>query len=177
VHPFGNPHFWLDPDNGRVIARAIAAKLSALDPAGKGEYAANLARFESSLAAAEKRWDATLSPFAGTEVVTYHNSWPNFLKRFHLVAAGYIEPKPGVPPSPAHIIELVDMMKSKHIPVILMEPYFDERTPRSVASRTGAKLLTFIPSVGGVPEAKDYISLFDYDVELLASELTRKQGS
>lgn len=174
VHPFGNPHFWLDPDNGRVIARAIAAKLSALDPAGKGEYAANLARFEADLATGEKRWDAALAPFAGTEVVTYHNSWPNFLKRFRLIAAGYIEPKPGVPPSPAHIVELVDMMKGKHIPVILMEPYFDERTPRSVASRTGAKLLTFIPSVGGVPEAKDYISLFDWNVKTLTEALPKR---
>jgi ABC-type Zn uptake system ZnuABC Zn-binding protein ZnuA len=175
VHPFGNPHFWLDPGNGRVIARAIAAKLSALDPAGKAEYGANLARFESALAAAEKRWDATLSPFAGTEVVTYHNSWPNFLKRFRLVAAGYIEPKPGVPPSPAHIVELVSLMKSKRVPVILMEPYFDERTPRSVASHTGATLLDFIPSVGGVPQAKDYISLFDWNVKTLVEALGKRK--
>jgi zinc/manganese transport system substrate-binding protein len=175
VHPFGNPHFWLDPGNGRVIARAIASKLSALDPAGKAEYGANLARFESALAAAEKRWDATLSPFAGTEVVTYHNSWPNFLKRFRLVAAGYIEPKPGVPPSPAHIVELVSLMKSKRVPLILMEPYFDERTPRSVASRTGATLLDFIPSVGGVPQAKDYISLFDWNVKTLSEALGKRK--
>lgn len=175
VHPFGNPHFWLDPGNGRVIARAISAKLSALDPAGKAEYGANLARFESALTAAEKSWDATLSPFAGTEVVTYHNSWPNFLKRFRLVAAGYIEPKPGVPPSPAHIVELVSLMKEKRVPVILMEPYFDERTPRSVASRTGATLLDFIPSVGGVPEAKDYISLFDWNVKVLSEALGKRK--
>src|SRR6185369_10565387 len=81
VHPYGNPHYWLDPDNGRVIARAIAAKLSELDPAGKADYAKNLAAFEAKLADGEKRWDAALGPYAGTEVVTYHNSWPNFLKR------------------------------------------------------------------------------------------------
>jgi len=175
VHPFGNPHYWLDPDNGRIIARAIAAKLTEIDPAGAGDYKANLAAFDAKLAEGEKRWDAELGPYAGTQVVTYHNSWPNFLKRFRLVAAGYIEPKPGIPPSPAHTVELINMMIAKRIPVILMEPYFDEKTPKAVAGKTGATLVTFIPSVGGVPEAKDYVSLFDYDVKLLAGALTAKR--
>jgi ABC-type Zn uptake system ZnuABC Zn-binding protein ZnuA len=176
VHPFGNPHYWLDPSNGRAIARAIAAKLSALDPAGAAEYRANLTAFESKLSEAEKRWEALLGPHAGTELVTYHNSWPNFLKRFRLKAAGYVEPKPGIPPSPAHTVALINMMIAKKIPVILMEPYFDERTPRSVAQKTGATLLRFIPSVGGVPPAKDYLSLFDYDVKLLADALAAKKA-
>ncbi len=176
VHPFGNPHYWLDPNNGRVIARAVAAKLSELDPSGAADYQANLAAFESRLAAAEQRWDAALAPYAGTEVVTYHNSWPNFLKRFRLVAAGYIEPKPGVPPSPSHTLEIINLIRDKKIPVILMEPYFDQKTPKSVAEKTGAQLLTFIPSVGGVPEAKDYIALFDYDVRLLADTLSAQKG-
>lgn len=171
VHPFGNPHYWLNPRNGRVIARAIAGKLSTLDPAGAAEYRTNLAAFEQKLSDGEKRWDALLGPFAGTEVVTYHNSWPNFLKRFKLRAAGYVEPKPGVPPSPAHTIELINLMRAKRVPVILMEPYFDERGPASIAQKTGAKLLTFIPSVGGVPAARDYVALFDYDVKLLADAL------
>jgi ABC-type Zn uptake system ZnuABC Zn-binding protein ZnuA len=177
VHPFGNPHYWLDPDNGRVIARAIAERLAQLDPAGATEYKANLAAFEAKLAEAEKRWDASLAPYAGTQVVTYHNSWPNFLKRFKLVAAGYIEPKPGIPPSPSHTLELINMMIEKKIPVILMEPYFDEKTPKSVADKTGATLVTFIPSVGGVPEARDYISLFDHDLKLLAGALAAKKGA
>jgi len=176
VHPYGNPHYWLDPDNGRVIARAIAAKLSQLDPPGAAEYKSNLAAFEAKLAEGEKRWDAALGPYAGTALVTYHTSWPNFLKRFKLTAAGYIEPKPGVPPSPSHTLELINMMIEKKIPVILMEPYFDQKTPKSVADKTGATLITFIPSVGGVPEAKDYVALFDYDVKLLADALAAKKG-
>jgi zinc/manganese transport system substrate-binding protein len=176
VHPFGNPHYWLDPNNGRIIARAIEAKLSALDPAGASEYKANLAAFDAKVAEAEKRWDAMLGPYAGTELVTYHNSWPNFLKRFGLKAAGYIEPKPGIPPTPSHTVEIINMMREKKIPVIVMEPYFDDKTPRAVAEKTGAKLLRFIPSVGGVPEAKDYISLFDYDVKLLADALAAQKG-
>jgi zinc/manganese transport system substrate-binding protein len=176
VHPFGNPHYWLDPNNGRVIARAIAAKLSALDPAGTGEYKTNLAAFESRLTAGEQRWDAQLGPYSGTEVVTYHNSWPNFLKHFKLAAAGYIEPKPGVPPSPSHTLEIINLMREKKIAVILMEPYFDRKTPAQIAEKTGATLLLFIPSVGGVPEAKDYIALFDYDVKLLADALAARKG-
>ena len=171
VHPFGNPHYWLDPNNGRVIARAIATKLSALDPSGAAEYRSNLAEFEAKLADAEKRWETALGPYAGTELVTYHNSWPNFLKRFRLKAAGYIEPKPGIPPSPSHTVELINLMNARKVPVILMEPYFDERTPRAVAQKTGATLLRFVPSVGGVPQAKDYIALFDYDVKILADAL------
>src|SRR6266542_2392648 len=111
VHPFGNPHYWLDPNNGRIIARAIASKLTALDPSGASDYRANLAAFETRLTEAEKRWEAALDPYAGTDLVTYHNSWPNFLKRFRLKAAGYIEPKPGVPPSPTHTLELINMMR------------------------------------------------------------------
>src|SRR5215475_1241579 len=136
VHPFGNPHFWLDPENGRIIARAIAAKLTELDPAGAAEYKANLAAFETKLTEGEKRWDAALAPYAGTELVTYHNSWPNFLKHFKLVAAGYIEPKPGIPPSPSHTVEIIDLIKSKKIPAILMEPYFDRKTPEQIAAKT-----------------------------------------
>ena len=176
VHPYGNPHYWLDPENGRIIARAIAGKLAQLDPSGAAEYQANLAAFEAKLTESAKRWDAALAPYAGTELVTYHTSWPNFLKRFKLVAAGYIEPKPGIPPSPAHTVELINMMIEKKIPVILMEPYFDQKTPKAVSEKTGATLLTFIPSVGGVPEAKDYISLFDYDVKLLADALAAKKA-
>ena len=176
VHPFGNPHYWLDPNNGRIIARAIAARLSALDPPGAADYKANLAAFEGRLAEAEKRWDGILAPYAGTELVTYHNSWPNFLKRFKLKAAGYIEPKPGIPPSPGHTVEIINLIRARKVPVILMEPYFDEKTPKAVADQTGAKLLRFVPSVGGVPAAKDYISLFDYDVGLLAEALAAKKG-
>jgi len=176
VHPFGNPHYWLDPNNGRIIAHAIEAKLSSLDPGGASEYRANLSAFEAKLVEAEKRWDSVLGPYAGTELVTYHNSWPNFLKRFRLKAAGYIEPKPGIPPTPSHTVEIINMMREKKVPVILMEPYFDDKTPKAVAEKTGAKLLRFIPSVGGVPEAKDYIALFDHDVKLLSEALAAQKG-
>jgi ABC-type Zn uptake system ZnuABC Zn-binding protein ZnuA len=171
VHPFGNPHYWLDPENGRKMARAIAEKLTALDPAGADLYRKNVASFEQRLDQKEKEWDAEMALYSGTEIVTYHNSWPNFAKRFQLRVVGYVEPKPGIPPGPAHVAGLIDMMKSRHVPLILMEPYFDSKLPKSIADKTGATLLIFVPSVGGVPEIKDYFSLFDYDLGLFVNAM------
>ncbi|MGA7991755.1 MAG: metal ABC transporter substrate-binding protein [Thermoanaerobaculia bacterium] len=175
VHPYGNPHYWLDPQNGRVIARAIAAKLTGLDPAGAATYARNVADFEARLTAAEARWTARLAPFKGTKVVTYHASWPNFAKAFHLDVVGYLEPKPGIPPTPQHKLEIINLMNAERVPLILMEVYFDRKDPDFVASKTGAAVVVISPSVGGEPGAKDYLSLFDVDVEKIASALEKRK--
>jgi ABC-type Zn uptake system ZnuABC Zn-binding protein ZnuA len=171
VHPFGNPHYWTDPDNGRVIARAIAARLSEIDPSGRADYQRNLAAFESKLAAKEKEWGTKLAPYANTKVVTFHNSWPNFAKHFKLNVVGHVEPKPGIPPTPSHTLEIINLMKAEKVPVILVEPYFDTKTPKFIASKTGAKVLRFYPSVGGAPQIKDYFSLFDTDIDTLVNAL------
>lgn len=175
VHPYGNPHYWLDPANGRVVARAIAAKLTALDPAGAAEYAKNLADFEAKLRAGEARWAARLAPFKGAKIVTYHSSWPNFAKAFGLDVVGFLEPKPGIPPSPQHKLDLINLMNAQKVPVILMEVYFDRKDPDFIASKTGATVVMIPPSVGGEPAAKDYVSLFDVDVEKIAAALERKK--
>jgi zinc/manganese transport system substrate-binding protein len=175
VHPYGNPHYWLDPANGRVIARAIAAKLSSLDPSGAETYAKNLADFEAKLKAAETRWAARLAPFKGAKIVTYHSSWPNFAKAFGLDVVGFLEPKPGIPPSPQHKLEIINLMNAQKVPIILMEVYFDRKDPDFVASKTGATVVVIPPSVGGEPAAKDYVSLFDLDVEKIASALEKKR--
>jgi ABC-type Zn uptake system ZnuABC Zn-binding protein ZnuA len=175
VHPYGNPHYWLDPNNGRVIARAIAAKLAVLDPPGAATYARNLADFETKLKAAEARWTARLAPFKGTKIVTYHSSWPNFAKAFSLDVVGFLEPKPGIPPSPQHKLEIINLMREQKVPLILMEVYFDKKDPDFVASKTGATVVVIPPSVGGEPAAKDYLSLFDVDVEKIASALEKKK--
>jgi zinc/manganese transport system substrate-binding protein len=164
VHPYGNPHYWTDPDNGRIIARSIAARLTELDPSGKATFDANLVAFETKLAAKEKEWDATMAPYAGTKIVTFHDSWPNFAKHFKLVVAGHVEPKPGIPPSPSHTLEIINLIQSQKIPVILVEPYFDSKTPNFIASKTGAAVVIFYPSVGGIPEIKDYFDLFDRNI-------------
>jgi ABC-type Zn uptake system ZnuABC Zn-binding protein ZnuA len=175
VHPFGNPHYWTDPDNGRVIAKAIAAKLSELDPAGRADYQQNLAAFESKLADKEKEWDGKMAPYSGTKVVTFHDSWPNFAKHFKLSIRGHVEPKPGIPPSPSHTLEIINLITAEKIPVILVEPYFDTKTPNSIASKTGATVVTFYPSVGGKPEIKDYFSLFDYDIDAFVNAMKNKK--
>ncbi|MGZ5425925.1 MAG: metal ABC transporter substrate-binding protein [Thermoanaerobaculia bacterium] len=176
VHPYGNPHFWLDPQNGRVVARAIAAKLAALDPASADVFQKNLAAFEARLAEAEKRWQEKLGAYAGTKVVTYHASWPNFAKYFKLDVVGYLEPKPGIPPTPQHKLEIVNLMRAQKVPLILMEVYFDRKDPDFVAGKTGAEVVVMPPSVGGEPAAKDYISLFDENVNKLAAALAKKKS-
>lgn len=172
VHPYGNPHYWLDPQNGRVIARAIEAKLEALDPAGSGTYRKNLQVFEGRLTEAEARWAKAMAPYAGAKIVTYHRSWPNFAKAFKLDVVGYLEPKPGIPPTPQHKLEIVNLMIAQKVPLIVMEVYFDEKDPNFVASKTGARVVMLPPSVGGIPGAKDYISLFDTDIDMLTKALS-----
>jgi len=174
VHPYGNPHYWLDPANGRVIARAIATKLAALDPEGKAVFERNLATFEARLTEAEARWARALASYAGTKVVTYHSSWPNFAKYFKLDVVGYLEPKPGIPPTPQHKLEIINLILEKKVPLILMEVYFDRKDPDFVARKTGSTVVMLTPSVGGLPEAKDYISLFDVDIAAIVRALGGK---
>ena len=176
VHPQGNPHYWLDPSNGRRIAKAIEGKLAQMSAADAGYFAQRYADFDRRLTEAEARWKATLAPYKGTRIVTYHRSWPNFVEAFGLDVIGYVEPKPGIPPSPAHTLQLMHEMKSQGIKLILVEPYFDLKTPNAIARDTGATVLVMPPSVGGVKEATDYITLFDYDVNLLVSTLKQQTG-
>ena len=176
VHPQGNPHYWLDPANGRLIAKAIEGKLAQLAPGDAGYFAQRYADFDRRLTEGERRWKAALAPYQGTRIVTYHRSWPNFAAAFGLDVVGYVEPKPGIPPSPAHTLTLMQEMKRQGIKLILVEPYFDLKTPNAMARDTGAKVLVMPPSVGGVKEASDYIRLFDYDVNLLVSTLKTLTG-
>jgi len=176
VHPLGNPHYWLDPENGKLIAKSIAAKLEELRPNDKATFEQRLADFTSRLDAAEKRWLAQLAPYKGVKVVTYHRSYPNFAERFGLDVIGYVEPRPGIPPTPQHTLDLIGEMKRQNVKVVMVEPYFDLKTPNSIGRETGAQVLVVPPSVGGVKEITDYFKLFDYDVNLLANALKQVTG-
>jgi len=176
VHPQGNPHYWLDPDNGLRIAKGVQKKLSSLSPADAAYFAQQEGAFEKRLTEAQKRWDAQMAPYKGTKIVTYHRSWPNFVDRFGLDVIGYVEPRPGIPPSPSHTLDLINDMKAKSVKIILVEPYFDLKTPNSIARETGARVLVMAPSVGAEKEITDYISLFDYDVKMLAAALKETTG-
>ena len=171
VHPSGNPHFWLDPENGKRVAKEVAEKLSALDHANASYFAQREADFEKRVTAAEARWAALMAPYKGTKVVTYHRSWPNFSDHFGLEVIGYVEPKPGIAPSPSHTLEVIGAMKRQNVKIILVEPYFDLKTPNSISRETGAKVLVMPPSVGGEKEITDYIKLFDYDINLLTDAI------
>jgi len=174
VHPYGNPHYWTDPENGRRIARAIAAKLSELDPPHAADYQRNLAAFEQKLTAKEVEWEAAMAPYANTKVITFHNSWPNFAERFHLDVVGHVEPKPGIPPTPSHTLEIINQMKNEGIRLILVEPYFDLKTPNYIAAQSGGRVVRLYPSVGGEKEITDYFALFDTDIAAIAGALEGK---
>jgi zinc/manganese transport system substrate-binding protein len=125
---------------------------------------------------AEKRWLAQMAPYKGTKIVTYHRSFPNFADRFGLEIVGYVEPRPGIPPTPQHTLDLINEMKRQNIKLILVEPYFDSKTPNAIGRETGAQVLTMPPSVGGTKEVTDYFKLFDYDVNLVVDAI-KKSGA
>ena len=176
VHPQGNPHYWMDPENGKRIGKEIADKLSEIRPNDRAYFQQRLADFTARLDAAEKRWLAQMAPYKGTKVVTYHRSFPNFSERFGLEIIGYVEPKPGIPPTPQHTLDLMNEMKRQNVKIVLVEPYFDLKTPNAIARDTGAQVLVMPPSVGGTKEVTDYFKLFDYDINLLV-EAIKKAGA
>jgi zinc/manganese transport system substrate-binding protein len=173
VHPLGNPHYWLDPENGKRVAKQIADKLDQLRPNDKAYFDQRLADFTTRLDTAEKRWLAAMAPYKGTKVVTYHRSFPNFAERFGLDIIGYVEPRPGIPPTPQHTLDLINEMKRQNVKLVLVEPYFDLKTPNAIGRDAGAKVLVMPPSVGGVKEASDYFKLFDYDINLFIEAMKK----
>ena len=171
VHPLGNPHYWLDPENGRRIAKAVQAKLAQKDAANAAYYAQRAADFDRRLTEAQQRWNAMMAPYKGIKVITYHRSWANFAEAFGIDVVGYVEPKPGIPPTPQHTLNVIQTMRAQGIKLIIVEPYFDSKTPNSIASQAGGKVVVLPPSVGGVPAAGDYLKLFDTNINLLVGAI------
>lgn len=172
VHAGGNPHYWLDPANAVRIAMQVAAKLKELRPEDAQYFEQRLNTFKHRMNDANKRWMAMMAPYRGAKIVTYHRSWSNFVKRFGLDVVGFVEPKPGVPPSPSHTFELINLMRDQKVKAIVMEPYFDSKTPQSIADKANAKLVVLYPSVGGAKSgADDYFSTFELNVTNLIKAL------
>ena len=167
VHPLGNPHYWLDPDNGRRVAHGIAGKLAQLQPDDAAYFQQRFQDFDRRLTAAQKNWATQMQPYRGRKVVTYHNSFPNLARYFGLNVVGYIEPRPGIPPGPRHTLELIQMMRRENVKIVMVEPYFDLKAPESIGRETGAKVLVMLPAVGGEKQVTDYFKLFEYDIALL----------
>ena len=168
VHPMGNPHYWLDPENVKMVAYNIAKRLSELSPGNAPYFQENLASFDKKMDEKMAEWSRKMGLFKGRKIAIYHRSWPYFVNRFGLVVACELEPKPGIPPSPTHLKEVIDIMKRDKVGVILMEVFYDEKPAQFVASQTGAKVFVVPNSVGGTKEANDYIGLMDTIVNKLA---------
>jgi ABC-type Zn uptake system ZnuABC Zn-binding protein ZnuA len=171
VHAQGNPHYWLDPANAVRMAIMMRDKFATIHPNDAAYFEQRLQSFKKKMDESFKRWMATLAPFKEAKIVTYHRSWSNFEKRFGLDVIDFVEPKPGIPPSPSHVFELIGTMKDNGVKVILVEPYFSLKTPNSIAEKTGAKVVVMYPSVGGEDGLDDYFKLFDRNTKALADAL------
>lgn len=171
VHRFGNPHYWLDPRNVKVMLEDIVSALAGVSPADEPYYRANAESYLKKLDRKIAAWEATMKPFAGSKVVTFHRSWPYFATWLQLDVTGQVEPKPGIQPSPGHTAQLIQKVRAGNIKAIIVEPFYDRSAPEQIARATRAQVITLVTSVGGVDEAKDYISMMDYNVNTLAAAL------
>ena len=169
VHPLGNPHYWLDPQNGRRIARLFKAKFTELDPKNAAAYDANTKAFEAKLNAAERAWQPQIAAIRGKPVVAWHTSWRYLANYTKMNIVGFMEPKPGVPPSPSHLAGLIQTIKRTNAKVIIMEPFYSRKMADFVASKTGIKVLLLPPSVGGERAITDYVQLLRSDIQKLAA--------
>lgn len=169
VHPSGNPHFWLDPANGKIIAEKIGASLAALDAKNAETYRSNVAAFNAELDAKLVEWRKQLDPLRGIKVITYHKTYDYFAATFGLEVVAQLEPKPGIEPSATHIANLVKQAKDAGVKLILVEPYRPRRAAEQLAEAIGAKVVVIPDKTGATPEAKDYFGLFDSIVAKLAS--------
>lgn len=159
VHPAGNPHYWLDPENVPVILSTIVDGLSQLSPADKNEFQANADAYIKVLAGKMAEWKKILAPFKNAKIITYHTSFSYFNHRFDLQVAGYVEPKPGIPPTPTHATELIQTMKQGNIKVIGLEQFYEDATPASIARAVGGNVVRLCTSIGGMNGTDTYLSL------------------
>jgi zinc/manganese transport system substrate-binding protein len=172
VHPMGNPHFNLDPGNGKNIVRAITEGLSRLDPGNAATFQKNAEAYNAKLDEAIARWQREAAPLKGKKFVTYHPDFIYFAERFGMTQFGTIEIRPGVDPTPAHVADLIERMRQAKVEIVIRELHYPATLAETVAKSTGAKLVELPAMVRGVPEAKDYVGLIDYNVRTLVKAVT-----
>src|SRR5882672_3993997 len=171
VHALGNPHFAVDPIIAKAIAQHIAQSFSAIDPANAAAYDANYKKFETAINAKLQQWGAAMLPFKAQHIAAYHDSWPYFGHRFGLEIDIFLEPKPGIPPSPSHLAEVIAQIKAQKIKAIIVEPYHNRKIAEKVAESTGAKVVDFAQFPGALPDTDNYFKLIDTLVNNLAVAL------
>jgi ABC-type Zn uptake system ZnuABC Zn-binding protein ZnuA len=167
LHPLGNPHFNLDPVQGKLMARAIAEGLARVDPAGASEYAAGLARYHALLDAKIAEWEELAAPLRGVKAVSYHQDLIYLAERFGLDMVGTIETKPGVPATPGHLEELVDTMKREQVQLVIREVAYEMPLAQTVADRTGARVVTISTLAGGLQGTESYVESIEANLKAL----------
>ena len=171
IHIYGNPHYWLDPMNGKIMARNICAGLSRISPANKTYFEMNLKTFNDQLDIRMKKWNSEMTAYKGTKVIAYHNEWCYFENRFELNIVDFMEPKAGIPPTPSQLVKIIKEVKKDSIRIIITSPYFASGSSDVVSKQTGAKTLVLATSVGAFDSIKNYFDLFDYNINLLVKTL------
>jgi len=177
IHAAGNPHYMVDPENAKIVAHHMADAFSASDEANREYYQANAKNLMATLDAKLKEWQTMLAPFKGQQLVSYHNSWLYFANRFGLKTELFVEPKPGIPPSPSHLAELMAKMKSRGVKVIIVDPYLNRKSAETVARGTGGTVVDVAQFPGAIKGTDgDYIALMDHLVKTIADAL-KGQGA
>jgi ABC-type Zn uptake system ZnuABC Zn-binding protein ZnuA len=174
AHGSANPHYWLDPDNAVIVTAGIAEALIRILPGQRERILANRERFVAELRARQAQWSEWLAPYAGVKLIAYHNSWPYFARRFRLDIIDFIEPKPGVSPSPAHLAALISAGRVAAVRAVVHEPYEPEETSRLLAGKLGVPFVLLATSVDSVPGTRDYLALLDHDVATLSRALATR---
>ena len=171
VHSMGNPHFLVDPLNAKIVAGEIADHLSQVDPRSAALYAANLRKFNASIDARLAEWLKLLAPYKGAKIVTYHKDFPYLGERFGLNIVETLEPKPGIAPSPAHLADVITLMRTQRVHVILVQPFQNRRTAETVARQTGASVLDVSQQPGAFRNTDSYLDLMDNMIRTIANAL------
>ncbi len=171
MHLYGNPHYWTDPENGRVMAQAIADKLAEIDPAHREEYKQRLQEWTARLDAKLPEWKSRLSAASPKEVVGYHNEWPYLMHFLGLRMEAFLEPKPGIPPTPKQIERLETYVREKSVKAIVQPTYVPRQAADSLAKRTGATVVVLCQNVGELPTCGDYIGMVEHNVASLAAAM------
>jgi len=168
IHPMGNPHYWLPPVNAVRIAKGISERLGQLRPADREYFAQRFQQFVSELKAKAPAWDLKAKRFAGTRVVTYHKSWSYVSRWLKLEEVGYVENRPGIPPSPDHLAQLIVSMREQKVPIVLVEDFYNRSIADEVADKAGARVVSAPSDVGAKPNIKTYFDLVDALLNALA---------
>lgn len=171
IHIYGNPHYWLDPENGKIIAQNITNALIKADQPNKEFYLSNLKKFIEQLDQKLLEWKTKFTSLNGIKIIAYHNEWPYFENRFGFNIVDFLEPKPGIPPTPSQLNKVISEIKSNHIKIIISSPYFTTESAELVARNTDAKLVVLATSVGATKEIATYFDLFEYNLTTLLKAL------